>query len=288
MRAFLLLTSLFVFTGCVADKSPSEPETLSLSQGWVLEGFDSPESIISDGSGNYFVSNVNGEATKRDGNGYISLISGEGAIIEKNWSGEGTLNAPKGMTLKDGTLYVSDIDALVLINAKSGNIIDRITVEGAAFFNDVAASEQGVFVTDSGLARIHKLENGNLPVWLEADSLAGINGLLPQEDRLLVTTMSKGEVLSVDWSSKSITPLVSAMENADGLGQRKDGSFIVSSWPGQIWHGHVNEEPIELLDSRGENPIYQNDILVEVDRILAPNWQPGTVREYRILTQPAK
>lgn len=280
----LISASVFM-AGCSAAKNetaaPKTDKEISLTEGWILSGFNEPESIIPDGAGGYFVSNVNGEGRGKDGNGYISRISSDGKMLDRQWA-DG-LDAPKGMALWEGTLYVTDIDRLVMIDSKSGDIKNSVSVPEAVFFNDVAASAKGVFVSDSGKALIRRLQGETLPIWLEDEHLNRINGLLPQSDGMLVTTMAKGDLLSIDWKDKSITGLATGMVNADGLGVRPDGSFLVSSYPGQIWHAQTGQTPRKLLDTSGEAGIRHNDSLFEDERVLSPNWQPGTVREYLIV-----
>ena len=75
-----------------------------------------------------YVSNVNGEANAADGNGYISKLSVQGEVQEKEWVTG--LNAPKGLALHDGNLYVSDIDELVVIDTASGEITARHEAPG--------------------------------------------------------------------------------------------------------------------------------------------------------------
>lgn len=261
----------------------------TLTEDWVLDGFDSPESVIWSGDGEtYYVSNVGGGGSDVDNNGVISIITRDGQIVDRNWvSGTDAmpLNAPKGMAIWDGTLYVTDIDHLVMIDIASAQVTSRIPVQGAEFLNDVSASEQGIFVTDSRNAMIMELEEGTVAPWLTDDQLGGINGLLPQADRLLVTTMSDGHLLSVDWETKAIIQLATGMDNADGVNQRDDGSFVISSWPGVIWHVRDGEAPTILLDTRGEtqeDTIAMNDVLLHEGMVLAPNWFPGTVRAYRL------
>ena len=100
-----LLSTSVLLTACSAASDDSAvPKTvaeISLSEGWVLSGFNEPESIIPDGSGGYFVSNVNGQGRDKDGNGYISRISSDGKMVERHWADD--LDAPKGMALWKGT-----------------------------------------------------------------------------------------------------------------------------------------------------------------------------------------
>ena len=65
-----------------AGVGAAEPELV-----WETEGFDSPESAIFDEeAGVLYVSNINGEGTDKDGNGYIAKVSPAGEIVEQQWA----------------------------------------------------------------------------------------------------------------------------------------------------------------------------------------------------------
>lgn len=259
----------------------------TLTELWVLEGFDAPESVIEAADGTtLYVSNAGGEGSAKDGNGVISKIGINGTMIDRDWV-VGTdampLDGPKGMALVGGTLAVTDIDHVVMIDVAAGEITARIPIEGSIFLNDAAVGPGGtVFVSDSRTARIYQIENGLPTLWFENALLAGLNGLHNDGERLLVTTMTFGKLLAIDWETKAITELARGMDNADGIGLRADGSYIISSWPGQLWHAIEGEVATLIQDTTGDTPILMNDILLSGDTLITPNWLPGTVRGYGV------
>ena len=274
----------------------SVPSVPTLTESWVVEGLAQPESVIEtpDGTG-YFVSLVGGESTGQDNNGAIAIISKDGTLTDGSWvtgTEEVPLNAPKGMAIAENekgvTLLVTDVDHIAFILVDEGRLAKRLPAPGASFLNDVTKGPgASAFISDSRNARIYKLENDEITVWLEDERLGGVNGLMMNGDALLVSTMSAGELLSVDLETKAITGLAAGMENADGIGVRADGSYMLSSWPGQLWHVREGEAPTMMLDTRvetvgQENVIAMNDVLFLDDTVIAPNWFPGSVRAYRI------
>src|SRR5690606_14795774 len=184
---------------------------------WQATGLDAPESAVFDAdAGVFYVSNVNGDPGAADGNGYITKLSQQGEIEEKEWVTG--LNAPKGLALHDGTLYVSDIDELVVIDTASGEIAARHQAEGATFLNDVTAHEDGrVFVSDMMQNQIWVLDGDQFELWLQDVELENPNGLLAEPDRLVVgawgkpnedfTTDVPGHLKAVDYASKEITSI---------------------------------------------------------------------------------
>jgi hypothetical protein len=260
--------------------APTQAAPPALQPAWTLDGFANPESLVPAPDASFFyVSNVAGEGDARDGNGFISRISPSGQMLQREWATG--LHAPKGLALRDGTLYVSDIDALVEIDVGSGKVRARHAIAGARFLNDVAIAGDGaVLVSDSGSGRIHAWRDGAMTLWLEHPLLASVNGLLPDGGRLLVTTMA-GRLLSVDVATKAVAVLAEGLGNGDGVAILDDGSYLVGEWPGQLFHVRADGSHAVLMDSRAEK-VYLNDFLRLGDLLLIPNWEPSRVSAYRL------
>lgn len=247
---------------------------------WRSEGFDNPESVIADGRGGFIVSNVNGGGAEANGEGYLARLDASGAVIGAQRWAEG-LNAPKGLAMAGGRLFVTDIDHLVAIDPEDGRILQRYPVEGARFLNDAAAYDGQVFVSDSGTGRIHVLDGDTVSLWLEDAALAGINGLWPEAGRLLVTTMERGEILAIDWESRAIEVLAGGLPDADGIARTSNGGYVISQWPGDVWYWHEGEEPQRIFERR-DPPVLMNDLTVVEDRVIIPHWSPGAVSAWQI------
>ncbi|MEH6412236.1 MAG: hypothetical protein V7741_17050, partial [Hyphomonas sp.] len=230
MLRYLALPTFILAAACAS--APAETLAVpTLDPLWVVEGFQGPEGAAMAADGSYYISNVFGDSGAKDGNGYISKLSTGGVIVERYWSAK--LDAPKGMAILDGTLYVTDIDRVVMIDAETGSRKGQIPIEGALFLNDATVWNGQVFVSDSGSARIHVLDGETASVWMEDEVLTGVNGLLGDADRMLVSTMTAGDLLSVD-ADRNVTRIATGMEDGDGIGLVPGGGYLVSSWPGQI------------------------------------------------------
>jgi len=249
----------------------------ALEQIWVASGFSSPEGVAS-ADDVLFISNVAGEGNVKDGEGWISRLSLDGVLLEEKWV-EG-LNAPKGMAIRDGKLFVSDYDAYHVIDIATAQIENTYPVEGAGFLNDVTVWQGGVYMSDSGSARIFQIDVNGYKEWLADDRLSGINGLTADGDRLLIATMDAGSLFET-LGARDLTLIATGMENADGIAVLDDASYLVSSWPGQIWHVSASGEVAEIHDTQADE-IYQNDLTRVGDLIIVPNWQPGTVTAWRL------
>src|SRR5690349_9274043 len=108
----------------------------------ITEGFSTPESVLYDADSDvYLVSNINGAPAGVDDNGYITKVSPDGKIAEAKWidGAKDTikLDAPKGMAIANGVLYVADITNVRMFDAKTGEPKGDIKIDGSTFLNDI-------------------------------------------------------------------------------------------------------------------------------------------------------
>jgi hypothetical protein len=208
-------------------------------------GFATPESVLHDESADiYLVSNINGMPLGEDDNGFISRVSPEGEVLELKWidgaAADVTLNAPKGMAIADGTLYVADIDCVRRFDQSSGAPAGEFCVPGASFLNDVApAPGGGVYVTDTGLDAsfspsgtdaVYRIVGDQFATVVAASGLGAPNGIIATDEGILVVTFMSGEVFRLD-ADGGRTSLVGGGEGQfDGVGELADGRVLVSSW----------------------------------------------------------
>lgn len=277
MRGAVLALCLLTAGGSAHSETPPAPK--SPAPVWRLAGLSDPESVALAGDGRtLYVANVAGEGDAKDGNGFISRVSTDGKLLEREWVRG--LDAPKGAILKGDRLYVSDIDKLVEIDTRTARIVARHPVPGAKFLNDVAVAPDGtVLVADSGTARILQLKDGVVSLWSADPELRSVNGLLPEPDRLLVTTMD-GKFLAFDYVSKAVKVLATGLGDADGVARAEGDNYLVSEWPGRLFlvgPGGVKT----VLDGR-QAGVYINDFIRVGDLLIVPNWKPGALTAHRI------
>lgn len=232
---FLVLLIALLFLDCA--EAEAAPKLL-----WETKGLAQPESAVVDpATGAIYVSNIVGAVMQKDGNGFIAKLNGEGKIVTREWV-KG-LDAPTGLALYDRTLYVADIDQLVVINAASGEIIKRYHAKGATFLNDVAVDAEGtVYVSDTPTNTIWRLKDGSFEPWLANDKLNGPNGLLVLGDTLIVASLGKipgvgqkqelAGLSVVSLKDQSVSPLGNGkpIGNLDGLALFQPGVFLVTDW----------------------------------------------------------
>jgi hypothetical protein len=265
----------------LAEEVAATAETArSLELLWMASGFEQPEGAALAPDGGYFISNIGpGESSALDGNGYISKLKTDGSLAAAKFA-EG-LHAPTGMAVKDGVLYVADRDGVVMLDAVTGAARGKVAIADAQFLNDVTVFRGDVLVSDSGTGTIHTVTPDGASVFGASSEWAGINGLLGDGDRLLIATMTAGNL--IQWRDPGIETLVATgMKDADGIGLIPGGGYLVSSWPGEIHHVTEDGKVSLLVDTQAEG-ILQNDLSMFGDVVIVPNWEPGTVTAWKIV-----
>lgn len=243
--------------------------------------FSVPESVCFDKArGVIFVGNIDGKPDEKDGSGFISKLSLDGKIVKLKWI-EG-LNAPKGMGIANGFLYVSDIDHVVKIDIDKSAIKNRYPAEGAKFLNDISTGKNGdVYISGMATDRIYRLKEDKLEVWLETGKLNTPNGLFVENGSLLVGT--KGAVLSIDLATKAVSLFIDNTGMIDGLAPDGNGNYIISDWSGNIHLAHPKKKLVKLLDT---TPAKMNaaDIcfIVEKKLLLIPTFFDNRVVAYEV------
>lgn len=276
-----LMAALAALALCGPSQAQVTAGPVTLTPLWTLDGLQSPESAqLSADRTLLYVSNIGGEADVRDGDGHISRVSLDGRMLEQRWAVG--MDAPKGTVLRDGRLFVTDIDRIVEIDAADGRVVGRYPAPDARFLNDLALAPDGtVLASDSGGARIYGLKGDRLEIWAIDPRLQGINGLLSEPDRLVISTMA-GVVLTMHWGTKTLDLLAVGVGAGDGVARLPDGSYVVSEWPGRLFYIGRTGQRSTLLDTR-EGEIYQNDFLVIGDLLIVPNVKPGRLTAHRVV-----
>lgn len=255
---------------------------------WTVRGFEAPESVLHDPDGDrLFVSNVVGPPDAKDGDGYIAVIGLDGKTITPRFAAG--MDAPKGMVLTGGRLYVSDIDRLHAIDPATGAILQSWPAEGAGFLNDLATDGTRVFVSDLTKDRIYVLEDDKLSVWLESEALEHPNGLEVSGGSLYVAAWGKGlrpdgstetpgRLLAVDLASKAIAPVGAGAPVGALDGLRPDGAggwFATDFLAGGVFHYDSEGEARQVMElPPGSADL---DFIAEKGVILIPMMLSGEV-----------
>ncbi len=244
-KSILILLTLVLTTATYA-------QTHSLVKKWQTDSLlKTPESVLFDAKAKLlYVSNIDGAPDGKDGKGSIGKVGLDGKIISVDWvSG---LNAPKGMGMYKGKLYVADLTEVVVIDIEKAQIVQKIPVEGSVFLNDITIDKNGVvFVSDTRNFKVYRIEKGN--VFKQLENLQGPNGLLSLGNDLII--LDKGSMIEL-LENGNISKLADGMDpSTDGIEMVKPNEYIVSCWSGIIYYVDANGNKQTLLDNR---PIKSN------------------------------
>ena len=175
-------------------------------------------------TGTMVVTNVAGAAWARDGFGFVTEFASDGGVLASKWvSG---LNAPKGIAVIEGRVYVADLDTLKIFDRRTAAAAGEVKVLGASSIEGLAAFGSRLYLTDSGL---HAVDGGT-----EKTGTDGVYALETRSTKPLLKTLVK---------SRGLRNPRSVFVNANGL-------YVASSTAPLLFTfdltGRLNGEPVEL------------------------------------------
>lgn len=212
----------------------------------VLSGFHRPESALHDPEQDvYFISNISGGSSDKDGDGFISRVRPDGTVDSVGFVRGGrdgaTLHAPKGMALVGDTLWVTDIDAIRGFDRHTGLPLATIEVAGSGFLNDLAVGPDGMlYATDSGFraaedgtgrAAVYRVAPGHRAERVLAE-VPGPNGIALAADGggLLIASFADDAIREWRPVDGTVTVTGRGPGQHDGLVVLDDGRVVASSW----------------------------------------------------------
>jgi hypothetical protein len=224
-----------------------------------------------------YASNIEGHHSKKDKKGSISKLKPDGTITQLKWVTG--LNAPKGMALLNGKLYVTDIDELVEINVTGGKIAKRYPVAGAKFLNDAATDGVHIYFSDSETGKVHRLAEGKVSLF--AEGFAGINGLSFNDKDEMFVLDGKG-LRKYNPAGKSSQSVNEVVTGGDGLVIIDDSTYIASRWQGEIYLVKNGKEHL-LLDTKADTSNTADiDYIPAQKLVLVPTFLKNRVVAYKL------
>ncbi len=234
-RYYSLFFVVLLLVGCKQTLQLKQPESAVCTEAFI------------------YVSNVNGDPSAKDSNGFISKLYKNGAVCENQFIAG--LNAPKGMCLVGNTLFVTDLDKVAGFNilTKKQAFNFDFSVYNTQFLNDICwDGDKMLYVSSTDMNEIfcidlylQKISSLNLK-----DSLSGTNGLCFHDSILYIVEMGndsiKGGLAQVSFKNKQAT--FSRMLNHTGI---LDGIFY---WKDKLYfsdwqtNGNTTKAQIPIFD----------------------------------------
>ena len=264
--------------GTVQPKGDSGAEPPIATQIAWLGDLHQPEGVRYDADQDvFFISNMVGFGSVKDGNGYIVEVKANDLSIGKVFAENGragvTLDAPKGMTINGDTLWICDIDKMRAINRRTGVYLGALDLApyGALLLNDVTMGGDGaMYITDTGILmtekgviykgadKIFRVAGGKVSVVASGAGLMRPNGVTwdKESNRLVVVTFdpfhSQMYTLGPNGERRLLGKGNGKFDGVEPLG---GGKFMVASW---------NDSSVRLLGN-GENRRIANYVIAPAD-----------------------
>lgn len=285
-----------------ADTAAAAP-ALFASAG-ATDSMKTPESVRYDADLDaYFVSNINGNPSVKDGNGFIARVDAGNTtamtMFVQGGKGGVTLNAPKGMAVVGDTLWVADIDAVRAFNKRTGAVIANIDLRPmkAVFLNDVVAGPDGaLYITDTGIRfdakgamshpgqdQIFKIMGRKPSLAVKSDSaLKNPNGIAwdGANNRFILGPFSDKVVSAWKDGDSTVTPVATGPGGYDGVEVLSDGRILVTSW---------SDSSVQVIANGAFRKVIANvegpaDIGVDTKRnvVALPRFNAGRVEYFTI------
>jgi len=263
-----------------------------------------PESVRYDADLDaYFISNINGNPSQKDGNGFIARVDAGNTsamtIVVQSGKNGATLNAPKGLAIVGDTLWVADIDVARAFNKRTGAPIATIDLRPmkATFLNDVVAGPDGsVYITDSGIFfdakggmthpghdQIFKISGRKATVAITGDStLKSPNGIAwdGANARFVLAPFADNVVSAWKDGDSTVTPVGTGPGGYDGIEALADGRVLVTSWTDSSVHV-ISNGTFRKVIGNVEGPA---DIGVDTKRnvVAVPRFNAGRIEYFTI------
>ena len=279
----LLSTVLLLLFGTSISKPQEIFQSPKLVKVWETpQGLNVPESsFYNKKDKTIYVSNICGMHNLKDSIGFISKLTDKGDFIEKEWiSG---LNAPKGINIYKGKLYVTDIDEVLEIDLKTKEVLNRYRNSKASSLNDVAIDKIGrVYITDTKSNRIYFVGKDSLEIFIESDDINRTNGILVYKNHLICG--SKNNLIFINIKTKNIEIIADSIGYIDGIVAIGNKNIVVSDWKGKVQLVEIDKGVETLLNTTPLN-IYAADLgyIKSQKLLLVPTFSDNKIIAYRII-----
>jgi len=171
--------------------------------------------------------------------GYVSLINPDGSVHTAKWIGNDrnglTLNHPLGSAIRNGVLYVADMDHVRTFDLASGQPLEAYSVAeaGASMLNGIGVTEDGTIYASNTRdpQRVYRITaDGDASVFIDGSPLMAPNGVAIDNDgNIVVINIGNNHVMTFAPSGELLQTEYAVEAGNDGVIVTEDGTKYVSS-----------------------------------------------------------
>lgn len=258
-------------------------------------GLSAPVSVLYDAEHDrYLVSNVNGSPNAKDDNGFISILSPDGQIGQLKWidgsAASVRLDAPKGLAIADGVLYVTDIDVVRQFDLHTGSERGVIAFPGSTYLNDVATGSDGkIYVSDSGPPTGRFDAKGTEAIYVIDGQRAQIvakgalgrpNSVVWTERGLVVSPFGSNEIYRLDAQGKRQDVTKAPVGGLAGIVQLGEHLYVTSWQSSSVLRGKLGGTfEVALADQKSPADLGYDS---KRARLLVPHFTEDSVDAFQV------
>ena len=264
---------------CAACFAGDRPEADAADVAWVAKGgFCEPETVLPLPDETLLVSNVCG--FREAGNGYLSLLDARGTALD--WRIVDGLDAPLGMALHDGRLYVVDTNRVLVLQWPGYKHLETIGLD-TKVANDLAIATDGtMYVTDTATHEvIVRTPDGDISVLTGEPRFTGANGIELRDEHLYVGGKRLWCVNLADNSVRTVGP--EWLGDIDGIEFEADGALQITPVAGPLYR-YRSDDDIEVISGEGVSSA-NHGFAPSLGLALIPTGFDNTVIAIRIRSQ---
>jgi hypothetical protein len=212
----------------------------------------------------------------------ISKVSSKGKLITLKWITN--LTTPTGICVFNDNLYIVERFGVVVYDLGKNKIATKYYIKTPDFINDVSvAKDSSIYVSVSNNDIIYRIKNRVVEEWLNSKEISRPNGILCDNDLLIVGANADSTLRAVNFSTKKVTTVAQLKKGViDGIKKYKDG-YLVSFFEGNLFEVKNSGEVIELINTRAAKiNIADFEYIESKKQVIAPSLRTNKLVAFQL------
>ena len=196
-----------------------------------------------------FVSNARSYTGNADSAGFVCRTTLYGEFVDTlRIAG---LRSPKGMTVKDGYLYIADVNSIAKYDIDGDSLVTMIPVEGAQNLADIEKDHAGrLFASDAQGAKIFCIKNDTARLFVADTLLRNVSGLSYYKGYIFAGV--KNHIMRIDSVGKTRI-FANVVYPVYGICSDDEGNFITTDFSGNVYVVSSGKQQLLVKKRQGIN-----------------------------------